>query len=200
MGVGCTRAGLPRSPNISSSLPESSSSKAFSRSPKSKSPGVSEREGGKFDAGEEMRWPWLDAELKSSRSHKVFALDGRGGRGSSEGIGWETKSSIPKSSFDGLGAGVVVEPKIQSSSTSGVAGLCCCDDEKEAPPARESSPAQADDVCSGMGGCWITRALALAACSAMLRLALLGLAPNDPESRSPNASPEVLVAAPPFDF
>lgn len=42
--------------------------------------------------------------------------------------------------------------------------------------------------------------LALAACSAMLRLALLGLTPNDPESRSPNASLELLGAAPPFDF
>ena len=34
----------------------------------------------------------------------------------------------------------------------------------------------------------------------MLRLALLELMPNDPESRSPNASPEVLGAAPPFVF
>ncbi len=151
--VGCSRAGLPRSPNISSSLPESSSSKAFSRSPKSKSPGVSEREGGRFDAGEEMRWSWSDAELKSSRSHKEFALDERGGRVSPEGFGRETKSPSPKSSFDSSGAGVVAEPKIQSSPTSGVAGLGCSEDEKEAPSARESSPTQADVSCGGMGGC-----------------------------------------------
>ena len=34
----------------------------------------------------------------------------------------------------------------------------------------------------------------------MLSLALLGLLPNDPESRSLNASPEVVGAALPFDF
>lgn len=34
----------------------------------------------------------------------------------------------------------------------------------------------------------------------MLRLVLLELTPNDPESRSPNASPEVLGTAPPFDL
>ena len=151
--MGCSRGGLPKSPNISSSLPESSSSKAFSRSPKSKSPGVPERGSGKFDACEEMRRSWLDAELKSSRSHKELALDERGGGVSPEGFGRETKSPSPKSSFNGLGAGAVAEPKIQSSSTSGVVGLGCSEDEKEAPPARESSPAQADVFCGGMGGC-----------------------------------------------
>ena len=151
--VGGSRGGLLRSPNISSSLPESSSSRAFSRSPKSKSPGVPERGSGKFDAGEERRRPWSDAELKSSRSHKEFALDERGGGVSPEGFGRETKSSSPKSSLNGLGAGVGAEPKIQSSSTSGVVGLGCSEDEKEAPPARESSPAQADVVCGGMCGC-----------------------------------------------
>jgi len=50
--AGRSWTGRTRSPKMLSSLPESSSSKASSRSPKSKSPGVSEREGGNLCADE----------------------------------------------------------------------------------------------------------------------------------------------------
>lgn len=70
-----------------------------------------------------MRRSWSDTELKSSRSNKEFALDERGGGVSPAGFGWETKSPMPKSSLGGLITGAGAEPKIQSSSTSGVAGL-----------------------------------------------------------------------------
>lgn len=70
-----------------------------------------------------MRRSWSDTELKSSRSHKEFALVEREGGVSPEGFGRDTKSSRPKSSLGGLGTGAGAEPKIQSSSTSGVVGL-----------------------------------------------------------------------------
>lgn len=120
-----------------------------------------------------------------------------------EGVGRDAKSSRPQSSVDGSKAEVdsawvelVEESKGQSSSIPAELDLDACDDEKEVPPARESSPAQAVALCSGTAGCWITCALTLAAFSAMVSLALLELLPNEPESISPNASPEVVATLP----
>ena len=146
--VGRSWTGRPRPPKTSSSLPESSSSRAFSRSPKSKSPGVSERDGGCFCADEEKPRSRSDDDWKSSRSNRDFPRDEGAGGSSLEGLGRDTKSSSPQSSASGLGgdgptgAELVEEPKSQSSSVPDELGFDGCEDEKEVVPARESSPAQ----------------------------------------------------------
>jgi len=94
----------------------------------------------------------------------------------------------------------VKESKGQSSSIPDDVDLDVCGDAEEVAPARESSPAQAVELRRGAAGCWITGALAFAAFSAMVSLELLEPLPNDPESISPNASPEAVAATPPLDL
>ena len=124
------------------------------------------------------------------------------GRTLPEDFGRDIKSSSPESSVEGFGLGgstcaeLVEESKSQLSSVPGDLGLEGCEDEKEEVPARESSPAQASVLRGGTTGCWITCALAFAAFSAMVSLELLEPLPNEPESRSPNASPDVMAVAP----
>jgi hypothetical protein len=157
--VGRSWAGRPKPPRMSSSLPESSSSKAFSRSPKSKSPGVSEREGGKFCADELKPLPTSDDDVNSSRSNKDFPRDEGAGLAPPAGLALDIKSSSPQSSVDGFGgdgsrcAELAEEPKSQSSSFRDNLDLGGCEDENEAVSARESSPAQAFVLCEGGTGC-----------------------------------------------
>lgn len=147
--TGRSWAGRPRSPRISLSLPESSSSKAFSRSPKSKSPGVLEREGGKFCTDELGSRSRSEDDLKSPRSSKDFPWNEGAGVPPPEGFGLDIKSSSPQSSVDGLGgngstcAELVEESRSQSSTVCDNLDLGGCEDEKEAVAARESSPAHA---------------------------------------------------------